>query len=118
MNIIHVISLIGSPCLLAPEKGATLAETIRKSLQSHQTITVDFSGYEFLSSAFLNHAFGQLCIQLGWDINSFHQKLTILGLDGDDMNDVELALDNAQTRRSLLGQGINPEEYYSSRLPV
>ena len=118
MKTLKVVDLLETPCLLAPEKGVTLLSIIVKALKSSPGITVDFDGYEFLSSAFLNHVFGQICIDEGWNVEKFHKTIKIKGLDEDDVDEVELAIDNAQTRRSLLKQGINPEQYYSSRLPA
>ncbi len=118
MRNILVVKLLETPRLLAPEKGKLLADEIRKVLASTKTISVDFTDYEFLSSAFLNHAFGQLCIDLDWHADVFHQKVKIVGLDQDDAEELELAIDNAQTRRSLIKRGINPKEYYASLIPA
>lgn len=118
MKNIIVVRLLETPCLLAPEKGKLLADEIRKALASSKSVSVDFADYEFLSSAFLNHAFGQLCIDLDWHADVFHQKVQIVGLDEDDADELELAIDNAQTRRSLIKRGINPKEYYASLIPA
>jgi hypothetical protein len=119
MKTITVTELLETTCLLAPEKGALLASEIRNSLGffSH-AVVVDFAGYQFLSSAFLNHAFGQLCIDEDWDIEDFRKKISVKGLDEDDLNELELAIDNAEVRRKLMKKGIDPEEYYSRRIPA
>ena len=118
MKSIKVVELLSTPCLLAPEKGTSLLSEIQNSIKSSPSVVVDFTGYEFLSSAFLNHAFGQICIDQGWDTDKFHKKVKTKGLDEDDVDELELAIDNVQTRRSLIKQGINPEQYYASRLPA
>jgi len=118
MRTIRVVDYLGTPCLLAPEKGETLAAELKIELQAQNHIQVDFSGYEFLSSAFLNHAFGQLCIDLNWDTKTFRQRVLITNMEEDDLEDLELAIDNAQTRRGLILRGENPDQYYSSRLPT
>ena len=118
MKTINVIDVVGNPCLLAPDKGAQLAAEIRKALRKTSRVEVDFSGYEFLSSSFLNQAFGQLCLDLDWDNKAFFRKVKIAGLQQDDSEELELAIDNAQTRRALVKKGISPQEYFSARMPA
>lgn len=117
MKTLKVVNLWGNPCLLAPEKGDQLLAEIKNSFGLlSRSVEVDFSGYEFLSSAFLNRAFGQLCIDEKWTREKFHEKVKIKGLEEDDKEELELAIDNAAARLSLLKQGINPEEYFAARL--
>jgi len=118
MRTVGVIAFLGTPCLLAPEKGSKLASEIKRQLQAEHSVRVDFDGYEFLSSAFLNHAFGQICIDQNMETSVFHESILIVNMTEDDMEELELALDNAQTRRVLINRGHNPDQYYSSRLPV
>lgn len=118
MKTIKVTEVVRNPCLLAPDKGAQLASEIRKALRRSPKVEVDFSGYEFLSSSFLNQAFGQLCLDLDWDAKAFFRKLKITGLQEDDLDELELAIDNAQTRRTLVKKGISPQQYFSTRLPA
>lgn len=117
MNTIRVVELLGTPCLLAPERGIQLAAEIKKSIGFLSRVEVDFTGYEFMSSAFLNNSFGQICLDEGWDSEKLHKKVKIKGLDEDDLDEFALAIDNAQSRRVLLRQGINSEQYLS-RLPA
>jgi hypothetical protein len=118
MTKICVVGLIGNPCLLASEKGDQLANELKRVLQARQFVEVDFSGYEFLSSAFLNHAFGRVTVDLSLDTRTFNELIKIKGLDEDDMDEVQLAVANAQTRRTLLNNGVNPDEYYATHLPA
>jgi hypothetical protein len=118
MKTINVVEVVGNPCLLAPDKGAQLAAEIQKALRKTSKVAVDFSGYEFLSSSFLNQAFGQLCLDLDWNSKAFFGKVKIIGLQQDDLEELELAIDNAQTRRALVKKGISPHEYFSARLPA
>jgi hypothetical protein len=118
MKTIKVVEVVGNPCLLAPDKGALLASEIQRALRRSPKVHVDFSGYEFLSSSFLNQAFGQLCLDLDWDTKAFFRKVKITGLQEDDLDELELAIDNAQTRRALVKKGITPQEYFSARLPA
>lgn len=114
MKVLKVTELLGTPVLLAPEKGGELASYIKNSLGFFSpSVEVDFNGYQFLSSAFLNHAFGQICIDEDWDLQKFSKKVTVKGLDEDDQDDLALALDNAQLRRKLLKEGISVEDFFS-----
>ena len=119
MNTIKVTKLFDNPVLLAPEKGEELCNKIKAALKKFDTVKVDFSGYEFLSSAFLNRAFGQLCIDLDMSAEKFERKVKILNLSEDDTEDLALAIDNAQFRRKLIKQGVKDiGEYFASRLPA
>lgn len=119
MNTIRVTRLFDNPVLLAPEKGEELCKKIRAGLKKFDTVKVDFAGYEFLSSAFLNRAFGQLCIDLDMSMQEFEKKVEILNLNEDDTEDLALAIDNAQFRRKLIKQGVTDiGEYFASRLPA
>jgi hypothetical protein len=113
MMTIKVIDIIGNPCLLAPEKGDMIASAIQGALKEAKFVRVDFTGYKFISSAFLNHAFGQLCIDLSWTPEAFSKNIEIVGLDEDDAEEVLLAIDNAQIRIQLLSKGIKPEQYFA-----
>ena len=118
MKPINVVELVGNPCLLAPDKGTSLLQSINDGLKKTNSVVVDFTGYEFLSSTFLNHSFGQLCIDNDWDETTFKAKVLIKGLEEDDLDDVALTIHNAQVRRSLIRKNISPADYYSQRLPA
>jgi len=118
MKTIRVLDITNNPCLLAPEKAEKVAESIRKYLKNGDTVQIDFTGYEFLSSAFLNRAMGQVLIDLDIDKNKLDSIVKVTGLQDDDADDLALAIDNADLRRKLLKKGVSPEEYYSSHVPV
>ena len=119
MNTIRVTKLFDNPVLLAPEKGEELCKKIKAGLRRFDVVKVDFFGYEFLSSAFLNRTFGQLCIDLDLSAEEFKEKVKILNLSEDDSDDLALAIDNAQFRRKLIKQGVTDiGEYFASRLPA
>jgi hypothetical protein len=118
MKIINVVALVDNPCLLAHDKVASLLQSINDGLKKSDSVVVDFTGYEFLSSTFLNHSFGQLCIDNDWDETTFKRKVFIKGMEEDDLDDVALTIHNAQVRRSLIHKSISPADYYSQRLPV
>lgn len=118
MDVIHVVRLLGTSHLLTTDEGAAVASEIKKQLQSQHSVNVDFSGYELLSSAFLNHAFGQICIDLNWDAETFWRNISIANMCEDEFEELQLAIDNAQTRRMLKLKGQNAAQYFSSRLPA
>jgi hypothetical protein len=118
MNTISVVGLIGTPCLLAHEKGEQLRYELEKHLQLSGTVVVDFTGYEFISSTFLNHSFGQLCIDSKWGRKEFLAHIKIMGISDDDTEEVDLAISNAEMRMSMMGKNIFPEDYLSSTLPA
>ena len=119
MNTIRVVKLFDDPVLLAPEKGEELCSRIKAAIKRFGSAKVDFSGYKFLSTSFLNRAFGQLCIDMDIDADEFQKKVEISNLSEDDMDDLELAIDNAQFRRKLINQGVKDlGEYFATRLPA
>jgi hypothetical protein len=118
VKTIRVVDFLGTPCLLVSEKGTAIAAELQGLLQLDRVVQVDFEGYEFLSSAFLNHAFGQTCIDMNLDLRTFHERVKVTNMQADDLEELELALDNAQKRRLVMSRGENPDQYYSSRLPA
>lgn len=118
MKTIKVVSLVGNPCLLSPDKGTILLKAINEVVKNENSVVTDFTGYEFLSSTFLNHSFGQLCIDNDWDDAILKKKVIITGMEEDDLDEVALTIHNAQVRRNLLHQNISPEQYYSERIPA
>jgi cytochrome b involved in lipid metabolism len=114
MKEINVIDLLNSPVLLAAEKGELLYEEIKKHSKSKVKVPVNFKGYKFLSSTFLNNAFGQLCIDLNLDEKSFFEKVKVVGLNEDDTDDLNMVISNAQFRKKLIEDKINVQEFYSS----
>ncbi len=119
MNTIKVTKLLDNPVLIAHEKGEELCRKIKAGIERFGNVKVEFSGYEFLSSAFLNKAFGQLCIDLDLSAREFAEKVEITNLSEDDLDDLALAIDNAQFRRKLINQGVkNLREYFASRIPI
>ncbi len=109
-----VADFLNSPVLLAPEKGDKLYKTLADSIAKHkEKIELDFEGYKFLSSTFLNHAFGQLCIDLNLTEEQFFNKISFVNISEDDLDEVKLCVLNAQMRRALRGKGYNENEFYS-----
>jgi STAS-like domain of unknown function (DUF4325) len=114
MKTIKVVSLFTTSGLLSSEKGKILLENILKSLDnSGSKVVIDFSGYEYLSSSFLNHSFGELIILKNWSMEDFNSNLEIINLMEDDMEDLNLSVFNAIQRKKMLDKGLNPEDVYN-----
>lgn len=120
MNTVRVVKLFdNNPVLLASEKGEELCAKIKDVIKRFGSVKVNFAGYEFLSSTFLNRAFGQLCIDMNWGTEKFRKNVKVMGLDDDDIIDLEVAVNNAQLRRKLIKKGVTDlKEYFDSRLPA
>ena len=115
MRTIKIVEILGNPVLLAPDKG----ERIRKEIEEATTpVAVDFDGYKFISSTFLNHAFGQLCINMQWSGKVFFEKVIITNLQEDDYDELLLAIDNAEARLEMMRKGINPKDFFATHLPA
>lgn len=116
MATIKVIELIGDGSLLASDKGIRLYNAIRDQLKAGHKVEVDFTGYEYLSSTFLNHSLGQITIDFGMDPKKFSERIDVVGLNEDDISDAQLSVQNADHRRRLLEKGIDPQTYYSTHV--
>jgi hypothetical protein len=115
-RIIRVIEVVDSTILLLPEQGKLLAKKIKLLFNRDRDIIIDFEGYEYFSSTFMNHSIGQLLIDLDLDKKKFNKYFRVTGLKEDDTDDVSLVLNNSQMRRKLYKKGLPAEEYYSNRL--
>lgn len=115
MRTIKVVEILGDPVLLAPDKG----ERIRKEIEhSKDPVIVDFDGYQFLSSTFLNHAFGQLCINNCWPAATFHEAVKVVNLQDDDIDELDLTIGNAEMRLGMIQKGIDPLEFFATHMQV
>lgn len=116
MKQINVVDIINSPVLLAAEKGELLFDVIKKHMKAKtkEKIKLNFKGYKFLSSTFLNNAIGQLCIEMNLDEKAFNEKFNIIGLNEDDLEDLYLVISNAQFRKRLIEDKVNVKEFYAS----
>lgn len=114
--MIKVVEILNSPVLLASDKGDKLYKLIKKTLgaKPFKEITLDFDGAKFLSSTFLNHAFGQLCIDLKISEKQFFSKIKFVNLDEDDFDEVKLCVLNAQMRRDIIKKGHDEQKIYAS----
>jgi|GEM_PF-2226138 hypothetical protein len=112
---LKVVDLAGSPVLLASEKGDRLYLILEQKLSdTGEKIELDFEGYKFISSTFLNHALGQLCIDKNLNEEQFFNKISILNLSEDELDEVKLCVANAQMRRAIREKGFNENEFYSN----
>jgi hypothetical protein len=118
MTKIKVCALLKTSNLLAPEKGETLRESIIQALKESSKVILDFEGYEYISSTFLNESIGKLLIDTKWSKEKLLKKISWCNLADDDETDILIAIENAETRLYLLKNNINLEEFYRSNLPT
>jgi len=112
MKTLKVIFALETAHLLTAEKGSALLQLVKSELNSEDIVELDFSGYEFISSSFINSAFGDLCLENRWDIQDFYSRIKFSCIDKDDIDDIELAIFNAKHRRELMDSGKNLSDYY------
>lgn len=112
MKTLKVIEVVGSAVLLHSDKGDHLKKAMQEALRETSQIAIDFAGYQFLSTMFLNFSFGALCLENDWSREEFFGHITIQNLAEDDGDDVELSLRNAQQRRELRKNNIDTAEFY------
>ncbi len=114
MKTINVVSLLGTTGLLSSVKGEHLLNKILEYLDdSGNKVVIDFAGYEFFSSTFLNHSFGELVIRKNWSLQDFKSNLEIVNLSEDDYSDMELSIFNAIQRKKMIDKGQKPEDVYN-----
>ncbi len=114
MKTINIVDVLGTTNLLTSERGTYLRKIIETEISNSPVVNLDFAGYEFVSSSFINSAFGDLCLDLDWSVNDFYKKINLSGIDEDDKNDIELSIFNAKHRKELIKSGKNLSDYYPS----
>lgn len=118
MKKIKIIDLVESPVLLSPDKGQILLNEVKKYIKKSEKVTIDFTGYKFFSSSFLNNSFGQLCMDMNMSEKEFFNTFSFSGLSEDDLDEIKLSVHNAQTRRKLLKENVNVDEFYKNLMPA
>jgi len=118
MKKITIVDLIQSPVLLSPEKGQILLKELKSQLEKSKKINLDFSGFKFFSSSFLNNSFGQLCLDLNISEKDFFNKISFSGLSEDDIDEINLTIHNAQVRRKLKKEDVNVDKFYKKLIPA
>jgi STAS-like domain of unknown function (DUF4325) len=112
MKKISVVEILGTPILLSTDKGKSLFYIIIDELKHQKNVILDFSGYEYISTTFLNNSIGDLIVTNNWNVETFNQHITIVGLPEDDLDDLYLAISNARYRKDLMDKGLNPKDIY------
>lgn len=118
MQTIKVCEYLNTTHLLSPDKGKVLRDVILKKLANLDKVTIDFEGYEYLSSSFLNEAIGNIIIEQKLSSKNFKERILWKNLSKDDEIDLLLAIENAETRLELVKKKIDPDEFYRSTLPA
>jgi hypothetical protein len=118
MSKIKVCEFLNTSHLLSPDRGKVLKEEIERLLLDNEQVNLDFRGYEYISSSFLNESFGKLIIEKEWTLENFQEKITWKNISEDDETDFLIALNNAETRLNLIKNNIDPEKFYRTNLPT
>jgi hypothetical protein len=113
MSVIKVVELLGTKSLLTAEKGEELFDAIKEAVEKNNIISLDFEGYDYFSSSFINHSIGQICVDKGWDFETYSQHVTLKNVDEDDLVDIKLAVVNAFHKYTLIKNKIDPQKHYS-----
>ena len=118
MLSIKVCDFLKTSHLLSPDNGKKLRENVVEGLSTNDSVELDFQGYEYISSSFLNEILGKLLIDNQWSIGEIKQQVKWINISEDDETDFSIALENAETRLKLIKKNINPEEFYRKQLPA
>jgi len=116
MKTIKVCDLLGTENLLSPNKGKVLKEEILRILSLQETVVLDFTGYKYIASSFINESIGNLCIQNHWSKKTLLKKVNWINLSEDDEIDILIAIENAQTKIYLIKEKIPQDKFYQENL--
>ena len=117
MSLISVCCHLQTSALLSPDKGKALYQEISRILAKNNHVILDFQGCEYLSSSFLNEAIGKQLINNQWSAAEIREKICWQNLSEDDEIDLDVAIENAETKLHLIQNDINPEDFYNTNLP-
>lgn len=117
MAKINVCEFLKTNNLLALEKGEELRHKILNLLQNNKEIILDFEGYDYISSSFLNESIGKLIVDQELSVGELMSRVKLENISEDDEIDFQIAIENAKTRLHLIKSNIDPEEFYRANLP-
>lgn len=80
---IKIYQVIGNSAAVSSEDGKSLFKRIDESLENNLMVILDFSNIEFLTSAFLNTAIGQLYSK--YDSPFLRQHLKVENMEKEDL---------------------------------
>ena len=80
---IKIYQEIGNSVAVSPEDGKNLFARIDKSLENYLIVTLDFADIDFLTSAFLNTAIGQLYSK--YDSSFLQKNLKVENMENEDI---------------------------------
>lgn len=104
--------------LLSPDLGQKLRKKIVTKNNNRNKIILDFAGYDYMSSSFLNQALGYILINKKWSIREFKKNIKWINVNKDDKLDFDLALENARNKLRLIQNNIDPEKFFREHLPA
>ena len=94
MKLIRIDSMITLHQGVTPDEGKPINDEIRKCIESKETVEIDFSGVELMTTAFLNIAIGDLCKDYSSD--ELKNILKIVNVDEGDTRRIEKVIDTAK----------------------
>ncbi len=115
MTRLTVCDFLQSTHLLAPE----MADRLRAEITTHMAegqITLDFINYDYISSSFLNSLLGKLIIEQQWSLEDLLEHIQWENVVEDDEPDFLIAIDNALTKRRLIDNDVDPDEFYNDSM--
>jgi len=116
MAIINVCEFLNTNNLLAPDKGRQLRHKILSLLKGNKEIALNFDGYNYISSSFLNESIGKLIVDQELSVDELTSIIKWENISEDDETDFQIAIENAKTRLHLVKNDIDPEEFYRANL--
>jgi hypothetical protein len=116
MNI-KISDIIAGDALLSIQKGELLYSELEKGLALSSDVAVDFTGFAYLSSSFLNASVGKLVLEHGWSEEDFDRHIRVSGLDEADESRFRLTVANAVNRITLRRKNIDTKEFYARLIP-
>ena len=87
-------------------------------MNNNEEITLNFEGYDYISSSFLNESVGKLIIDQELSVDELKDRIKWENISEEDETDFQIAIENAKTRLHLLKNNIDPEEFYKANLPT
>ena len=118
MSKIKVCDYLENSHLLSPDKGKELRKKVLDLLNRSESIILDFDGYEYISSSFVNEVLGKVLIEKKWTGEELKRRVKWENLSEDDETDFLISIENAETKLQLIQNNIDPDEFYRANIPA
>ncbi|MED5921420.1 STAS-like domain-containing protein [Streptococcus anginosus] len=102
MKTLNIHDIIQSNSAILADTGEIVFQTIKKNIENNESVTLDFSGINTLTTAFLNLAIGQL-----FDLKPSETLVKMVKIKRDSLSDshfqkIALVLSNSKEKRQEL----------------